>query len=121
MKKLAFTIIIAFFALFARSENEIPVLPEEPPIAGSNKQKSKPIYPVISFEGVNFTVSTSLPTNEVQFSVIDEFGGIVYCGMSGEYSKSHYFNVTNLYENNYYIILVCIGDTVWKGEFTWIP
>lgn len=121
MKKLGFTIIIAFFALFARSENEIPVLPDEPPIAGSKKQKSKPIYPVISFEGVNFTVSMSLPTNEIHLSIINEFGEVIYCGISAEYDKSHCFNVTNLNENNYYIILVCIGDTVWRGEFTWIP
>lgn len=120
MKKFVFTFIIAFFSLLAQGKNEVPVTPDPPAPETGNRKKSRPIYPVISFEGVNFTVSTSLPTNEVQFSVIDEFGGIVYCGMSGEYSKSHYFNVTNLYENNYYIILVCIGDTVWKGEFTWI-
>lgn len=30
MKKLGFTIIIAFFALFARSENEIPITPDPP-------------------------------------------------------------------------------------------
>lgn len=30
MKKFVFTFIIAFFALFARSENEIPITPDPP-------------------------------------------------------------------------------------------
>lgn len=121
MKKFVFTFIIAFFSLLAQGENEVPVTPDPPAPETGNRKKSRPIYPVISFEGVNFTVSMSLPTNEIQLSIINEFGEVIYCGISAEYDKSHCFNVTNLNENNYYIILVCIGDTVWRGEFIWIP
>ena len=78
MKKFVFTFIIAFFSLLAQGKNEVPVTPDPPAPETGNRKKSRPIYPVISFEGVNFTVSTSLPTNEVQFSVIAALSDISY-------------------------------------------